>query len=129
MEKVGYNGVITVEESNNIDTGLEIVEGMQFDRGYLSPYMATDHEKMICEMESPYILVTDKKINSLNQIVPVLEKVAQEDRGLLIISPDVEGDAQAALILNIMRASLKVCAVKAPGFGDEQKKCWRTLLL
>ncbi|AEH61101.1 chaperonin GroEL [Methanosalsum zhilinae DSM 4017] len=122
MEKVGYNGVITVEESNNIDTGLEIVEGMQFDRGYLSPYMATDHEKMICEMESPYILVTDKKINSLNQIVPVLEKVAQEDRGLLIISPDVEGDAQAALILNIMRASLKVCAVKAPGFGDEQKE-------
>ncbi|RQD80897.1 chaperonin GroEL, partial [Methanosalsum natronophilum] len=122
MEKVGYNGVITVEESNNIDTGLELVEGMQFDRGYLSPYMATDHEKMLCELENPYVLVTDKKINSLNQIVPVLEMIANNDKGLLIISPDVEGDAQAALILNIMRASLKVCAVKAPGFGDEQKE-------
>ncbi len=122
MEKVGYNGVITVEDSKTMDTSLEVVEGMQFDRGFVSPYMATDTEKMICEFDDPYILITDKKINSMKQIVPVLEKVASEGRSLLIIAEDVDGDAQAALILNIIRGALKVCAVKAPGFGNERKE-------
>ena len=122
MEKVGYNGVITVEDSKTMDTSLEVVEGMQFDRGFVSPYMATDTEKMICEFDDPYILITDKKISSMKQIVPVLEKVASEGRSLLIIAEDVDGDAQAALILNIIRRALKVCAVKAPGFGNERKE-------
>jgi chaperonin GroEL len=122
MEKVGYNGVITVEDSKTMDTSLEVVEGMQFDRGFVSPYMATDTEKMICEFDDPYILITDKKISSMKQIVPVLEKVASEGRSLLIIAEDVDGDAQAALILNIIRGALKVCAVKAPGFGNERKE-------
>jgi chaperonin GroEL len=122
MEKVGYNGVITVEDSKTMDTSLEVVEGMQFDRGFVSPYMATDTEKMICEFDDPYILITDKKINSMKQIVPVLEKVASEGRSLLIIAEDVDGDAQAALILNIIRGALKVCAVKAPGFGNDRKE-------
>lgn len=122
MDKVGYNGVITVENSKTMETSLEVVEGMQFDRGFVSPYMATDHEKMTCEFEDPYILVTDRKISTMNQIIPVLEKVAKEGRPLVMIAQDVEGDAQAALILNIVRGSLRVCAVKAPGFGDEQKE-------
>ena len=122
MEKVGYNGVITVEDSKTMDTSLEVVEGMQFDRGFVSPYMATDTEKMICELDDPYIQITDKKISSMKQIVPVLEKVASEGRSLLIIAEDVDGDAQAALILNIIRGALKVCAVKAPGFGNERKE-------
>jgi chaperonin GroEL len=122
MEKVGNNGVITVEDSKTMDTSLEVVEGMQFDRGFVSPYMATDTEKMICEFDDPYILITDKKISSMKQIVPVLEKVASEGRSLLIIAEDVDGDAQAALILNIIRGALKVCAVKAPGFGNERKE-------
>lgn len=122
MEKVGNKGVITVEEAKSIETSLEVVEGMQFDRGFLSPYMATDHEKMTTEMEDPYILITDKKISNMKQIVPVLEKVAGEGKPLLIIADDVDGEAQAALILNIIRGSLKVCAVKAPGFGDDQKE-------
>ncbi len=122
MEKVGYNGVITVEDSKTMETNLDVVEGMQFDRGFVSPYMATDSEKMVCEFEDPYILITDKKINSMKQIVPVLEKVASEGRSLLIIAEDVDGDAQAALILNIIRGALRVCAVKAPGFGNERKE-------
>ena len=122
MERVGNNGVITVEDSKTMDTSLEVVEGMQFDRGFVSPYMATDTEKMICELDDPYILITDKKISSMKQIVPVLEKVASEGRYLLIIAEDVDGDAQAALILNIIRGALKVCAVKAPGFGNERKE-------
>ncbi|TGC08316.1 chaperonin GroEL [Methanolobus halotolerans] len=122
MEKVGYNGVITVENSKTMETSLEVVEGMQFDRGFVSPYMATDHEKMTCEFEDPYLLITDRKISTMNQIIPVLEKVAKEGRPLVIIAQDIEGDAEAALILNIIRGSLKVCAVKAPGFGDEQKE-------
>jgi chaperonin GroEL len=121
MEKVGNNGVITVEEAKSMDTSLEVVEGMQFDRGFISPYMATDHEKMTCEFEEPYVLITDKKISNMKQIVPVLEKVASEGRPLLIIAEDVDGDAQAAIILNLIRGALKVCAVKAPGFGEEQK--------
>ncbi|MDI9395357.1 MAG: chaperonin GroEL [Euryarchaeota archaeon] len=122
MERVGYNGVITVEDSKTMETSLDVVEGMQFDRGFVSPYMALDTEKMTCEFEEPYILITDKKINSMKQIVPVLEKVVSEGRSLLIIAEDVDGDAQAALILNIIRGSLKVCAVKAPGFGNERKE-------
>lgn len=122
MDKAGYDGVITVEESNTLENELEFVEGMQFDRGYLSPYMATDQEHMVCEFDDPYILITDEKINTVNQIVPALEKVANEGRPLLIIAQEIEGDAQAALVLNILRGSLRVCAVRAPGFGDEQKE-------
>jgi len=121
MDRVGYGGLITVEDAKSLDTGLEVVKGMQFDRGYISPYMITDTEKMVCEHEDPYILITDRRITSLKQIVPILEAAAQETRPLLIIAEDVEGEAQAALILNIIRGSLKVCAVKAPGFGDERK--------
>ncbi len=121
MEKVGYNGVISVEDSKSMETHLDVVEGMQFERGFVSPYMATDHEKMTCEYEDPYILITDRKITTMNQIIPVLEKVSKEGRPLIMIAQDVEGDAQAGLILNIIRGSLRVCAVKAPGFGDEQK--------
>jgi len=122
MEKVGNNGVITVENGKSMETELEVVEGMQFDRGFLSPYMATDNEKMVCEQEEPYILITDKKLSSMKQLVPVLEKVAQEGKPLFIIAEDIEGDAQAAIILNLIRGAIKVCAVKAPGFGDEQKE-------
>ena len=122
MEKVGNNGVITVEEAKSMETSLEVVEGMQFDRGFISPYMATDHEKMVCELEEPYILITDKKISTMKQLMPVLEKVAQESRPLFIIAEDVEGEAVTALVLNIMRGALKVCAIKSPGFGDEQKE-------
>ncbi|MFH1510519.1 MAG: chaperonin GroEL [Candidatus Woesearchaeota archaeon] len=122
MEKVGNSGIITVEEAKSMETNLEVVEGMQFDRGFISPYMVTDHEKMVAELEEPYILITDKKITTMKQIVPVLERVASEGKPLLIVAEDIEGEAQTALILNIIRGVLKVCAVKAPGFGDEQKE-------
>ncbi len=122
MEKVGNDGVITVEEAKSMETSLEVVEGMQFERGFISPYMATEHEKMICEFEDPQILLTDKKISTVKQLVPVLEKTAREGRPLLIIADDVDGEAQTALILNLIRGVVKVCAVKAPGFGDEQKE-------
>ncbi len=121
MEKIGYGGLITVEDAKSLDTSLEVVKGMQFDRGYISPYMVTDHERMTWEYEDPYILITDRRISSLRQMVPILEMVAQEGKPLLIIAEDIEGEAQAALILNIIRGSLKVCAVRAPGFGDERK--------
>jgi len=122
MEKVGKDGVITVEEAKSIETSLEVVEGMQFDRGFISPYMATNQEKMICELDNPYILITNKKLENLKQIVSALENVAQEGRSLLIVAEDVEGEAMAALVLNLIRGALKVCAVKAPGFGEEQKE-------
>jgi chaperonin GroEL len=122
MEKVGNDGVITVEEAKSMETSLDVVEGMQFDRGFISPYMATDHEKMVTELEDPYILITDKKISNMKQIVPILERVASEGKPLLIIAEDIDGEAQATLILNIIRGSLRVCAIKAPGFGDEQKE-------
>jgi len=122
MEKVGYDGVITVEEAKSMETSLEVVEGMQFERGFISPYMATNHEKMVCEFEEPYILLTDKKIANLKQLLPVLEMSAREGKPLFIIAEDIEGEAQTALILNLIRGSLKVCAVKTPGFGDEQKE-------
>lgn len=122
MEKVGNEGVITVEDGKGFDTTLSVVEGMQFERGFISPYMATDHEKMICELEEPYILLADKKLSSMKELVPVLEKVSREGKPLFIIAEDIEGEAQAAIILNIIRGALKVCAVKTPGFGDEQKE-------
>ena len=121
MEKVGNNGVITVEEARSMQTSLEVVEGMQFERGFISPYMVTDSEKMVAEFEDPAILITDKKITGMKQLVPTLEHVAQEGRPLLIIAEDVEGEAVATIVLNLMRGSLKVCAVKAPGFGDDKK--------
>ena len=122
MDKVGYDGVITVEEAKSIETNLDVVKGMQFERGFISPYMATDNEKMVCEFEDPYILITDKKISTVKEMVPVLERVAQEGKPLFIIADDVDGEAQTALILNIIKGALKVCAIKSPGFGDEQKE-------
>ncbi len=122
MEKVKREGVITVEEAKGTDTTVEIVEGMQFDRGYISPYFVTDTEKMECQMENPYILIFDKKISSLKEMLPVLEATAQSGRPLLIIAEDVDSEALATLVVNRLRGSLKVCAVKAPGFGDRRKE-------
>lgn len=121
MEKVGRDGIITVEEAKSTETELEVVKGMQFDKGFVSPYMATDQEKMKTEFEDPYILITDKKLSSMKDLVPILESVSQEGKPLFIIAEDVEGEAQAALVLNVMRGTIKACAVKAPSFGDEQK--------
>ncbi|MEM0465307.1 MAG: chaperonin GroEL [Candidatus Pacearchaeota archaeon] len=122
MEKVGKEGVITVEDGKSIETTLEVVEGMQFNKGFISPYMATNQEKMTSELEDSYILITDDKISSIKPLIPFLEKAAREGRPLLIIADDVEGEALTALIINILKGSLKVCAVKSPGFGDEQKE-------
>jgi chaperonin GroEL len=121
MKKVGTGGVITVEEAKGTETTVETVEGMQFDRGYLSPYFVTNTEKMIAELENPFILIHDKKISNIQDIVPILEKVAQSGRPLLIISEDVEGTALSGLVVNKLRGGLKVAAVKAPGFGDRRK--------
>jgi chaperonin GroEL len=121
MEKVNKEGVITVEEAKGTETTVEIVEGMQFDRGYLSPYFVTDSEKMISDLENPYILIYDKKISAMKDLLPVLEKTAQSGRPLLIIAEDVEGEALATLVVNKLRGSLKIAAVKAPGFGDRRK--------
>ncbi|MDQ7249494.1 chaperonin GroEL [Dongia sedimenti] len=121
MQKVGNEGVITVEEAKGLETELEVVEGMQFDRGYLSPYFITNAEKMITELENPYILLHEKKLSSLQSMLPVLEAVVQSGRPLLIISEDVEGEALATLVVNKLRGGLKVAAVKAPGFGDRRK--------
>src|SRR3989338_3693356 len=121
MEKVGSNGVITVEEAKSMDTTLELVEGMQFDRGYLSPYMVTDAEKMEAVLDEPFVLLFNKKITKVKDLVPVLEAVAQEGRPLFIVCEDIEGEALAAIVLNILRGAIKVVAVKAPGFGDDQK--------
>jgi chaperonin GroEL len=122
MAKVGNEGVITVEESKNTDTTVEVVEGMQFDRGYLSPYFVTNTEKMQVELENPYILIFDKKISTMKDIIGLLEKVVQQGRPLLIIAEDVDGEALATLIVNKLRGSLKIAAVKAPGFGDRRKE-------
>ncbi len=121
MEKVGKDGVITVEEARGLETTLETVEGMQFDRGYLSPYFITDPEKMEAVLEDAYILIHDKKISSMKDLLPVLEKAAQAGKPLLIISEDVEGEALATLVVNKLRGTLKIAAVKAPGFGDRRK--------
>lgn len=122
MEKVGKDGVITVEESKSMGTTLEVVEGMQFDRGYVSPYMVTNAEKMEADLEDPYILITDKKINNIQDILPVLEEVVKTGRPLLIIADDVEGEAMATLVLNTLRGTFNCVAVKAPGFGDRRKE-------
>ncbi|OPJ55998.1 chaperonin GroEL [Alkalithermobacter paradoxus] len=121
MEKVGKDGVITVEESKSMGTELDTVEGMQFDRGYLSPYMVTDVEKMEAVLNNPYILITDKKISNIQEILPILEQIVQQGRKLLIISEDVEGEALATLVVNKLRGTFEVVAVKAPGFGDRRK--------
>ncbi|MCI6656202.1 MAG: chaperonin GroEL, partial [Bacteroidales bacterium] len=122
MKKVKRDGVITVEDAKGNDTYVDVVEGMQFDRGYISPYFVTNAEKMSCEMEHPYILLFDKKISTLKDMLPILEQTAQSGRPLLIISEDVDSEALATLVVNRMRGSLKVCAVKAPGFGDRRKE-------
>ncbi|GAB4222909.1 MAG: chaperonin GroEL [Acidobacteriota bacterium] len=121
MKKVGKDGVITVEEAKGLETSLEVVEGMQFDRGYLSPYFVTDAERMECVLENPYILIHEKKISSMKDLLPILENVARSSRPLLIIAEDVEGEALATLVVNKLRGTLQVCAVKAPGFGDRRK--------
>ena len=122
MQKVKKEGVITVEEAKGTETSVDVVEGMQFDRGYISPYFVTNSEKMECEMDSPYILLYDKKISNLKDMLPILEAVAQSGRPLLIIAEDVDNEALATLVVNRLRGSLKICAVKAPGFGDRRKE-------
>ena len=121
MEKVGNEGVITVEDAKGLETELDVVEGMQFDRGYLSPYFITNPDKMNCEFENPYILLYDQKISNLQPLIPVLEAIVQSGRALLIVAEDIEGEALATLVVNRIRGGLKVCAVKAPGFGDRRK--------
>lgn len=121
MEKVGKDGVITIEESRGMETELEVVEGMQFDRGYLSQYMVTDSEKMVADLENPYILITDKKISNIQEILPLLESILQSNRPLLFIADDVDGEALPTLVLNKIRGTFNVVAVKAPGFGDRRK--------
>ncbi len=121
MDKVGKDGVITVEEAKGTETGLDVVEGMQFDRGYLSPYFVTNTESMEAELEDPFILIHDKKISAMKDLLPILEKVAQQGKSLLIIAEDLEGEALATLVVNKIRGTLKIAAVKAPGFGDRRK--------
>jgi chaperonin GroEL len=129
MDKVGKDGVITVEEAKSLETTLETVDGMQFDRGYLSPYFITDPEKMECTIEDAYILIYEKKISTMKDLLPVLEKVAQSGRPMLIVAEDVEGEALATLVVNKLRGTLKVCAVKAPGFGDRRKEMLRDIAI
>ena len=121
MQKVGNEGVITVEEAKGVETELDVVEGMQFDRGYLSPYFVTNTEKMTTELDNPLVLLVEKKLTNLQPMVPLLESVVQANRPLMIISEDVEGEALATLVVNKLRGGLKVVAVKAPGFGDRRK--------
>jgi chaperonin GroEL len=121
MEKVGKDGVITVEEAKGIETSLDVVEGMQFDRGYLSPYFVTDQDSMESVLENPYILITEHSISAIKDLIPTLEKVAQTGRGLLIIADDIQGEALATLVVNKLRGTIKVAAVKSPGFGDRRK--------
>ena len=129
MEKVGKDGVITVEEAKGIKDDLEVVEGMQFDRGYLSPYFVTDSEKMVCELEQPMILLTDAKVTSLKDLIPVLEQIQKTGKPLLIISDDVEGEALATLVLNRLKGVLNIAAVKAPGFGDRKKEMLKDIAI
>ena len=129
MKVVGKDGVITVEEAKGTDTEVKTVEGMQFDRGYLSPYFVTNTEKMITEMDNPLILLVDKKISSMKQLVPILEPVVQQGRSLLIVAEDVDGDALSTLVVNRVRASIKVAAVKAPGFGESRSEQLQDLVM
>ena len=126
MRKVSKDGVITIEEAKSTETSIEVVEGMQFDRGYISAYFVTNTEKMEVEMEKPYILIYDKKISNLKELLPVLEPAVQSGRPLLIIAEDVDSEALTTLVVNRLRASLKICAVKAPGFGDRRKEMLET---
>ena len=121
MAKVGESGVITVEEAKSLDTTLEVVEGMQFDNGYLSPYMVSDSERMVVELDNPFVLITDKKISSMKELLPILEKTVEMGRPMLIIAEDVEGEALATLVVNKLRGTLNIAAVKAPAFGDRRK--------
>src|SRR5471030_2874812 len=121
MEKVGKEGVITVEEDKSLETELDVVEGMQFDRGYLSPYFVTNAEKMVCELENPFILLHESKLTGLQPLLPVLEAIVQSGKPLIIVAEEVEGEALATLVVNKLRGGLKVAAVKAPGFGDRRK--------
>lgn len=125
MEKVTTDGVITVEESKTAETYSEVVEGMMFDRGYIAPYMVTDTDKMVAELDNPLILITDKKISTTQEILPLLEQIVQMGKKLLIIAEDVEGEALTTLVLNKLRGTFTCVAVKAPGFGDRRKKCFR----
>ena len=129
MEKVGTDGVITIEESKTAETGLDVVEGMQFDRGYISPYMVTDTDKMEAVLDDPYILITDKKISSIQEILPVLEKVVKSGRKMIIIAEDVEGDALSTLLVNRLRGNFNCVCVKAPGFGDRRKEMLRDIAI
>ncbi len=129
MEKVGHDGVITVEEAKSMETTLDVVEGMQFDRGYLSPYMVTDAEKMEAVLDDPFVLLYDKKIASMKDLIPVLEAVAQQGKPLFIVCEDLEGEALATIVLNILRGAIKVVAVKAPGFGDDQKAMFEDIAI
>ena len=129
MDKVGKDGVITVEEAKSIDTTLEVVEGMQFDQGYLSPYFSTDAEKMITSLEDPYILINEKKISSMKDMLPILEQIAKTGKPLLIIAEDVEGEALATLVVNKIRGTLQCCAIKAPGYGDRRKAMMEDLAI
>src|SRR5271165_5592896 len=122
MEKVGKEGVITVEEARGTESQLDVVEGMQFDRGYLSPYFVTNPEKMLVELDDPLILISEKKLSSMQDLLPLLEQVAKDGRPLLVVAEDVDGEALATLVVNKLRGLLKVCAVKAPGFGDRRKE-------
>merc|ERR1712146_271784 len=121
MDKVGKDGTITVEEAKSIETTLDVVEGMQFDKGYLSPYFVTNSEAMECNLEDAYILIHEKKISNLSELLPLLQNVAKAGKPLMIIAEDIEGEALAALVVNKIRGTLNVCAVKAPGFGDRRK--------
>jgi chaperonin GroEL len=127
MEKVGKEGVVTVEEAKSMETTLDVVEGMQFDRGYLSPYFVTDAERMEVVMEDAYILINEKKISNMKDLLPVLEQVAKNGKPLLIVAEDVDGEALATLVVNKLRGTLQVCAVKAPGFGDRRKEMLKDL--
>ncbi len=129
MDKVGKDGVITVEEAKSLETTLDVVEGMQFDKGYLSPYFATDSQSLDCVLEDAYLLINEKKISSMRDLLPILEKVAQSGRPLMIIAEDVEGEALATLVVNKIRGTLKVCAVKAPGFGDRRKEMLKDIAI
>ena len=129
MEKVTADGVITVEESKTAETYSEIVEGMQFDRGYITPYMVTDTEKMEAVLDDPYILITDKKISNIQEILPVLEQIVQSGAKLLIIAEDVEGEALTTLIVNKLRGTFNVVAVKAPGYGDRRKEMLKDIAI
>ena len=128
MQRVKTEGVITVEEAKGTETTVDVVEGMQFDRGYISPYFVTDTEKMECQMENPYILIYDKKISVLKDLLPILEPTVQSGRPLLIIAEDIDSEALATLVVNRLRGSLKICAVKAPASVTVVKLCWKISL-